>query len=261
MRLIQRPFYILLGIGILLLAGCNRHTVNIKEMSPEQQFEHAKSEFDKKNYGQAKLEFAVIVMNNPGHIIIEQAQFYLAESHFYEKEYILAIEEYEKLIRSIPQSELVDNARYKIGLAYFDLAPNYHLDQEYTKKAILQFQTFLEEYPQSDIRPEVEAKLAEAINKLATKEFKSGELYRKMGYHRAALISFEAVIKNYPTSAVAEEALFWKAESHRAMGNLEDAEATFQEFLRQYKESPLRSKAEKRLKEIEDVLAKYTIKE
>jgi len=249
---------VLLTVG--LMTGCNRQSINLKEMTPEQQFEQAKSYFDKKDYYKSKLAFSVIVMNNPGHNIIEQSQFYLAESHFYDKEYILAIEEYEKLIRSIPLSEFVDNARYKVGCSYFNLAPSYHLDQEYNKKAITQFNTFLEEYPDSDIRDKVESKRRESINKLATKEYKAGELYRKMGYYRAALISFDAVIREFADSDLAADALFWKGECHRTMGDLEDAEATYMDFIRRYPENKLKGRADKRLKEIRDVLAKYTIK-
>ena len=259
MRLIVRYFTVaLLAMG--LIAGCNRQTINLKEMTPEQQYEQAKLYFDKKDYYKSKLAFSVIVMNNPGHTIIEKAQFYLAESHFFDKEYILAIEEYEKLIRSIPQSEFVDNARYRVGCAYFNLAPSYHLDLEYTRKAITQFNSFLEEFPNSDIKDKVIKKRLESIDKLATKEYKTGELYRKMGYYRAALISFDAVLKEYADSAMAPDALFWKGECHRTMGDLEDAESTYIDFMRRYPENKLKSRAAKRLKEIQDVLAQYTIK-
>ena len=108
---------------------CGKQVVNMKELTPEAQFEAAKRLFDKKDYYKAKMQLTVVVLNNPGHSIIEQAQFYLAESHFYLKEYIQAIAEYEKLIRSMPQSPYVDDARYKVGLSYFELSPGYALDQ------------------------------------------------------------------------------------------------------------------------------------
>jgi outer membrane protein assembly factor BamD len=182
----------------------------MKENTPEEQFEEAKQVFDKKDYYKAKTQFTVIVLNNPGHRIIESAQYYLAESHYSLKEYIQAISEYEKLIRSMPQSPFVDDSRYKVGLCYYELSPGYALDQEYSQKAIYQFQLFLEEYPNSDIRADVEKKLIEARDKLAKKEFKTGELYRKMGYYDSAIISFSAVIDEYYDTQYADDSYYWK---------------------------------------------------
>ncbi|MCK5145450.1 outer membrane protein assembly factor BamD [bacterium] len=254
-----RNLFIFILIIIGLITGCNRHTVNLKNMTPEQQYQHAKSLFDKEDYYKSKLEFSIIVINNPGHVIIEGAQFYLAESHYFEKEYILAIEEYEKLIRSIPQSEFVDDARLKIGLAYSKLSPSFHLDQDYTRKAIMEYRTFLEEYATSDLKSEAEKYLEESVNKLAMKEFYAGELYRKMGYHRSALISFVAVIEEYPATEMAKDSYYWKAECHRTMGDLEDAESTYLQLIQLYPDHKMRAKSEKRLREIREVLAKYTI--
>ena len=202
-------FVILLG-----LFGCVGKKVNLSAMTPEEQFEYAKKFFDKKDHYNAKMQFTIVVLNNPGHRIIGKAQFYLAESYYYLKEYILAVGEYEKLIRSLATSEYVDDANYKIGMCYYKLAPNYGLDQEYTMKAILQFQLFLEEFPDSELKFEVENKLSECRNKLAKKEYKTGELYRKMGYPRAAIISFNVVLEKYYDTPYIDDALFWKGELH-----------------------------------------------
>jgi len=92
---------------ILLLNGCNKNSVNIYKLSADEQFKYAMKYFKKGDYYKAKTSLSVIVLNNPGNIIVEKAQFYLAESYFYSKEYVLAIQEYSKLIRSLPQSEYV----------------------------------------------------------------------------------------------------------------------------------------------------------
>lgn len=238
-------FFLLIGF-----LGCHREKVNLREMTPEEQFAYAKGIFDKKDYHKSKMQFMIVVLNNPGSLITEKAQFYLAESYYNLKEYILAIEEYEKLIRSLPQSSYVDDARYKVGMSYYKLAPGYALDQEYTHKAITQFQRFLEDYPSSELRPEVEKKLSEGRHKLAKKEFKTGELYRKMSYYRAAILSFDAVLEKYYDSEFAEDALYWKGECHRNLWEWEDAEKAFQDLLVKYVQSDWVDKAKEKLKEV-----------
>ena len=240
----------LLGLIVWTFGGCNKETVNLAKMTPEEQFVYAKKIFDKKDYYKAKMQFMLITMNNPGNKIVEKAQFYLAESYYYLKEYITAIEEYKKLIRSLPTSPYVDDASYKIGMCYYKLSPGYALDQEYTIKAITQFQRFLEDYPDSKLKPEVEKKLAECRNKLAKKEYKNGELYRKMGYYRAAVISFENVLENYYDTKFADDALYWKGECLRRAGRFKEAEKAFSEFLTKY---PKDNRVEKVKKKLEDI--------
>jgi len=219
-------------------------------MTPEEQFSYAKSIFDKKDYHKSKMQFMVVVLNNPGSLIIEKAQFYLAESYYNLKEYILAVGEYEKLIRSLPESPYVDDARYKIGMCYYKLSPGYALDQEYTYKAIIQFQRFLEDYPNSDLKPEVEKWLSECRHKLAKKEFKTGELYRKMSAYQAAILSFNGVLEKYYDTRFAEDALYWKGECHRKLGEWEAAEKAFQDLLNKYIQSDWVEEIEEKLEEV-----------
>ncbi len=239
-------------IGVVFLMGCRKERVNLSAMAPDDQFEYAKGIFDKKDYYKAKMQFTIIVLNNPGHQVIEKAQYYLGESYYYEKEYLLAVEEYEKLIRSLPQSPYVDDARYKVGMCYYKLAPGYALDQENNYKAIAQFQQFLEEYPQSDRRPQVEKQLAECTERLAEKEFKTGDLYRKMSYFRAAIFSFDAVLERHFDTKFADDALYLKGECHKKIGEWDEAEKAFQDLMAKHAESEWVKKAGEKLAEVRE---------
>jgi len=234
-----------------VMVGCRKESVNLREMTPEQQFEYAKRLFDKKDYYKARMQLTIIVLNNPGHQIIENAQYYLAESHYFQKEYLLAVEEYEKLIRSLPRSEFIDDSRFRVAMCYFKLSPKYSLDQEYTLKAISFFQQFLEDYPDSEFRAEADIHHKECVLKLAKKEYKSGELYRKMGALRAAVISFDAVLEKHHDTEFADDALYWKGECHRKMREWDEAKAAFKDLVQRFVQSPYVGKAEGRLKMVE----------
>jgi outer membrane protein assembly factor BamD len=250
------PTFFFLIFFSCIFFQCSKKTVNMNELTPEAQFETAKRYFDRKDYYKAKMQFTVVVLNNPGHRIIEQAQFYLAESHFYLKEYIQAIAEYEKLIRSMPQSPYVDDARYKVGLSYFKLSPGYALDQEYTQKAITQFQLFLEEFPNSDVRGEVEKKLKEARDKLAKKEYKTGELYRKMGYWEASALSYQVVISDYYDTKFAEDAYYWKAECHAKLMDWNQAVEDYTALISKFPNSVWVESAKNKILAIQEKIAK-----
>jgi outer membrane protein assembly factor BamD len=240
-------------IAVLLCAAligqnCQKQSINPARMPPEEQFENAKKLFDREKYENAKLQFSIIVLNNSGNRVIEKAQFYLAESYFELKDYITASAEYEKMIRSMPQSAFVDDAAYKIGMCYLKLAPSYGLDQDYTIKANEQFERFLEDYPESELKPEVVNRLAETRNTLAKKEFKTGELYFKLRYDKAALISFDAVLAIYPDTEWADDAWFFKGESHRRLQEWDKARQAYETVMSQYQSGPFAGQAEQKLK-------------
>jgi len=238
---------------ILLLNGCNKNSVNIYKLSADEQFKYAMKYFKKGDYYKAKTSLSVIVLNNPGNIIVEKAQFYLAESYFYSKEYVLAIQEYSKLIRSLPQSEYVDDSEFKIAMCYYKLSPHYALDQEYTKKAISKFTQFIEEYPNSDLIPKAKSILNECWEKLAKKEFKTGELYRKMGYYDSAVISFDNLLQKYPDSKFVPDALYWKGVCSFKMKKYDQAAESFNKVISGFPETVAAEKSKKKLEEIKKV--------
>lgn len=219
-------------------------------LTVEERFRIAKELFEDKHYLEAKTQFTIILLSSPGSAIADSAQFYLAESHYKLKEYVEAIAEYERLLKNYPNSPLVDDAQYKIGMCYFKRSPNYARDQENTHKAIKEFQRFLEDYPQSELVPEVEKKLFECRRKLAKKEFKIGELYRKMRDYKAAIIYFDSVLENYYDTEYAEKAQYWKAECLRKQGEYQRAKTEFETFIEKYPQSHLVSEAKRKLEDI-----------
>ncbi len=221
---------------LLTSVACSSHKF-ASNMAMDERFEEAMKLLEKGEYLGAKTQFTILVLNYPGTKIADKAQFYLAESHFGLKEYIIAAAEYAKLGRNYPQSNFIDDAQYKIGLSYYNLSPGYALDQNYTRQAVKEFQQFLEEFPTSDIRPKVEELLTTSRNKLAKKEFKAGNQYRKLGNYRAAIIYYDEFLKVYYDTDFAEEALFRKGESLNKLENWEEAQKTFEEFVKKYPES------------------------
>ncbi len=216
---------------------------NIKRMTLKDRIKYAVELFKDGKYLSAKTQFQIIVLNNPGSSIVDMAQFYLAESYFNLKEYITAAAEYEKLLNLYPRSPYVDDAQYKLALSYFKLSPKADLDQKYTYKAIDEFQRFLEEYPESEYVSEVTKMLQKCREKLAKKEFISGNLYRKMGYHRSAIIVFDEILSRYYDTSYAEDAYFWKAYCLTKIGKYAEARDNIQALLSRYPKSKYRERA------------------
>jgi outer membrane protein assembly factor BamD len=220
-------------------------------MAPIDRFELAKKMFNNRDFFDAKTQFKILTLNNPGIHFIDEAQFYLAESHFNLKEYIIAIDEYSRLIRLYPKSQWVDDAQFKIALSDFKLSPKPSLDQTYTMQAVENFQRFLEDFPNSDLVPEAEKMLRISRTKLAKKEYKAGELYRKLHDYYAALVYFDSVLEKYYDTQFAHPALYWKGESLYKLNRKSEAYEAFRKLIEKYPKSKYKTKALSRMKEID----------
>ena len=131
-------------------------------------------------------------------------------AYFKREQYILAAYEFSKLIRDIPTSKFVQDAQFMLAESYYQLSPNYQLDQTYTKKAIDEFQAFIEYFPLHPKVKEAEKKIKELNLKLAHKEFHSAEIYEKMEYYIAAMQYYTIVYQTFHDTKYAPEALFRK---------------------------------------------------
>ncbi|MFQ5824280.1 MAG: outer membrane protein assembly factor BamD [bacterium] len=235
---------------LIILPSCKSY--NIKpNLIPQERFELAKKMFNNRDFFEAKTQFKILTLSNPGIQFIDEAQYYLAECHFNLKEYIIASDEYSRIIRLYPKSEWLDDAQYKIAICDFKLSPKPSLDQKYTILAVMNFQRFLEDFPKSEYVPEAERLLKICRNKLAEKEFKAGELYRKLNNYYAANVYFDSVLESYYDTKFAESALFWKSECLYKLDHRNEALKSFRELIEKYPKTKYKAKAISRLKEIQ----------
>lgn len=246
----------ILSIALLVLA-CGGRKIK-PDLTAEERLEVAKELFADKKYYDAKQQLTILTYSHRGSAVADEAQYYLAECHYYLKEYILAISEYQRLIDAYQNSEYVDDAQYKLGMSYFELSPSSGLDQEYSQKAIQHFQRFLEDYPNSTLRPAVEESYRICREKLARKEFDNGNLYRKMRLYEAAIVYFDGVLEQYYDTKYAEKAGFWRAECYFKLKKYSESMQCFEQFLDRYQRSSYVERAQKRLKEIKALINSTT---
>ncbi|MGB6123245.1 MAG: outer membrane protein assembly factor BamD [Bacteroidota bacterium] len=239
--------------GALAVSGCGSGG-EVATVTAESRFESAKNLFDDGAYLEAINEFSVITLQYQGSPFAADAQFYLGESRFQREEYLLAAFEYNVLRRNYPASARVADGLYKLGLSYYELSPSPKLDQRYTRKAIDEFQTFVEYYPLHELAIDAEEKIAELNARLARKAYDTARLYVRMGYLRAALIAFEVVIEKYHDTEYSPQAYLGKAEVLVERGRYEEARSVVETFVKRYPDDDLRSWIDQLKQEIDEVL-------
>ncbi|MCG8604005.1 outer membrane protein assembly factor BamD [bacterium] len=237
------------AIQSLLWFNCGGYKVP-PNLSAEERFDLGKRMFANRDYVDSKAQFKILTLNYPGIKFMDEAQFLLAESHFNMKEYILASDEYNRLVRLYPNSQWVDDSQFKIGVCDFKLSPKPSLDQKYTFQAIQNLQRFIEDFPISPLIPEAEKLLNISRGKIAEKEFKTGDLYRKLKDHSAALVYYNSVLATYYDTPYAEGALFWKGQCLLKLDRHEASLGAFEEFVQKYPKSRMHSEALAKIKDL-----------
>jgi outer membrane protein assembly factor BamD len=251
--MVGRVSIVLLAAVALILSGCSSGE-STKIMTVEERFSHAKTLFEKGSYLDAVNEFTVLTLQYQGSTFAADAQFYLGECRFEREEYMLAAFEYSVVKRNYPASPRVPDAMYKLALSYYKLSPKSSLDQQYTKRALEEFQTFVEYYPSHAMAVDAEARIKELNTRMAKKQYETARLYAIMEYYRAALFYYDDVIEKYHDTEYAPLAYIDKVDLLVSRDRYKDALVEVNRFLERYPNSVFRGRMEKFKAEIDGVL-------
>jgi outer membrane protein assembly factor BamD len=199
---------------------------------------------------EAIIQYEELLSQFPPPDVAERARFNRSKCRVELKDYDLAITEFEDFIDSYPKSDLVDDAMYMIAVCYLAQSPRAERDQQNTVKAVGELDFLLREYPDSNVREEVEALRREARAKLAEKEYLNGKLYLRLEYFRAARIYFDAVINEYGDTEWAAWSMLGKAQTYDREGNLKKAIEIYEKVIAHYPDTEPSGRAGMRLDQI-----------
>ena len=220
-------------IAVLFMVGCGS-SVDTTLLSPEEHYDYALKLFMDEDYLEAQHEFQSILLQYPGSAINDDAQYYLGFNYFKREQFLLAAYEFSKLIRDIPASEYIPDAQYMLAESYYELSPPYQLDQSYTKKAIEEFQAFIDYFPLNPKVEEAELKINTMNKKLAEKLYSNAVIYEKMGYILAAMMYYGEVQEIYHDTDYGPLALMKKIQLEVNYEKNSDAKKDINNFLARY---------------------------
>ena len=195
------------GLMVLLLSSCRSNDLILPGDTLDVAFEKAMSFYEKEKWQDAASSFETVISVGRGTNVGQEAQFYLAESYYNSKRYLQASSEYDRYATFFNRSERKEEAEFKAALSLHLMSPRYKLDQSYSRQAMDRFRLFLSKYPNSEYADQASETIAEIREKLAKKNYMSGQFYMRNGMYEAAAIYYNLVIDQYPESPWAESAL------------------------------------------------------
>jgi tetratricopeptide (TPR) repeat protein len=180
----------------------------------------------------------------------EEAQYLLARCWLNLQEYSKAIENLENLKQFEVQDSLLEKVSFDLGLAYSRQG-----DKE---KAILEFQEFIEKYPQSELIKSAYFELGKDLYdlkkyKLALSELKKtstdealyliGKSSKELGDQEGEIAAFEELRKKYPQSDFSQEAYFRLGNYYYNQKRYKEAIEEFDKIIQFFPQSPLLSES------------------
>ncbi len=214
-------------------------------------YSRARAQYDKGDWTKAKLAFESLVYSYPGAAIIDSAQYFLAMCSYNLKDYVVAADEFRRLRTRYPNSPLVDGGDLMHCRALMRIAPkNAALDQEKTREAITELNLFKDNHPLSPNLASVDSLLHQAYERLSRRDFRTANLYQRLGRYQAARIYFQQVIDNYTDSPYVPDCLFNMAEGYRKQDSSDRALEYYEKMLYLYPDAENVAKAKKRIADL-----------
>jgi outer membrane protein assembly factor BamD len=201
--------YWFLGVLMLaVLASCGEYNRLLKSTDYEKKYNAAISYYDKKEYTKALALLEELVSIYRGTNKAEKIMYYYAYSTYAVGDYLLAGYHFNNFVRTFPASDKVEECAFMYAYCYYLESPRYTLDQTDTKNAIKELQFFLNKYPESSRREECNKLIAALREKLEKKYYEIAKQYYFLDDYKAALVSFENLLKDYPDTKYREEVMF-----------------------------------------------------
>lgn len=115
--------------------------------------------------------------------------------------------------QTYPTSNFAEEALYMSAYCYYLDIPRWSLDQTTTLDAISQFQLFMSKYPKSKLIDTSNVFVNKMQNVLEKKSFENAKLYYDTEYYKAARVSLNNALEEYPDSHYKEEILYYLCKS------------------------------------------------
>lgn len=253
---------------VVLATACSEYNQILKGSDYQKKYEAAVKYYEEEDYFKSSTLLEELLTVYRGTKKAEEIYYYYAFSQYGLMDFDFAAFHFKNFVKNFSHSEKVEEVSFMIALCYFRSSAKSSLDQKYTLKALQEFQYFLDKYPNTERKQEVNEKVDILRGKLEKKAFDLAYLYFKTGYYKSAIIAFENVLKDYPDIDRVDEVYYYIVKSNYMLATLsveskmkkrfEATKEAAKNFLRRY---PNHKKYRKEVENILEDSKKKTKKE
>ena len=193
-------------------------------------------------YGIGRLGMQTLINTYPDSEYLAKAKLSIGDSYFKEggtaglKQ---AIVEYKDFITFFPFLDESAYAQLQIAMAHYKQMEKPDRDHSEAVQAEAEFQTFLEKYPNSPLRPQADQYLRNVQEVLAEGEFRIASFYYLRAVYRAAGARLIELTDRYPLYSQADQANWMLGQIYEKSEHNEIAAKYYSRIVKDYPLSPL----------------------
>jgi outer membrane protein assembly factor BamD len=227
-------------------------------------FDRGSKALAEKKWLNAREYFRRLVDTYPGSPFRADAKLGIGDAYLGEgraDSVVLAANEFREFLQFFPLSGRADYAQYKLAIAQMRQMLGPERDQTATRNALAEFDRFLQGYPTSPLKPEVEKLRREVRDRLSESEFRVGLFSYRSRNYGGAVARLTGLLKEDPEYTFRDGAYFYLAETYVKVLESEktpeqmkdqlrkDAVANYEKIVAEFKTSEYLERAKKRLAE------------
>jgi outer membrane protein assembly factor BamD len=250
----RAQFVLIIGLVAALAAACGpkgRGAIPPGTAQPDQfLFDRGKELLEQKKWLTAREFFKQLTETYTQSPLRPEAKLGIGDTYLGEgntEAVVLAINEFQEFLSFYPTNPRADYAQYKLSMAHFRQMRAPQRDQTETRDTIREFETFVTRYPNSDLLPEVKAKLREAKDRLSAADYEVGVFYFRQRWYPGAIDRLSTLIKTDPEFTGRDGAYFFLAESLAKVDRSAEALPYYEKVVNEFEVSDHLEDAKKRI--------------
>lgn len=233
-KVMNKVFFTLVIVASVL-SSCTNYNALLKTQDYDYKYEAAKQCYAAGHYTRCYQLLDELLLILKGSAEAEESLMMMGMCHYNLGDYETAAIYFDRYYKSFPKGQFTELARYYSGKSSYMQSPDPRLDQSATYTAISSLQDFLEFFPQSDRREEVNNMIFSLQDRLVEKEYASAKLYFNLGNYtgncmkggsnyEASIITAENALKSYPYTRYREDLymLILRARYQLAQNSVEE---------------------------------------
>jgi len=239
---------------VVALSGCAAHTMP-EVRNENERMTSGQIAMQKHQYLDAIDLFKGYIQRNAGTAQVDGAICMLGECYLATHDWVTAQGQFERLLKDYPESDSAGSASYLLGEALMGQSRPRDFDQQYTQKALDQWDDYLRRYPDHWRHEQAERRVLDARTQLARKLVDTADLYMKLRQWEPARVYYQRVVDDYRETVPSGDAELGLALVEARIGKTAEAITALKDLEQRFPGRPVAARAASERARLEAQLA------
>src|SRR5947209_5929386 len=219
-------------------------------LTKEQSFAKGEDWFAKRRFQRARQYYQYVYETQPNDPLGRRALLRIADTYYEQGDPVNLVEaqyKYRDFINRYPGSDRADYAMLQIAMCSYKQMERPDRDQQKTREALDKFTDVLKTFPRSPLRPEMDKRLQDVLDRLAKHDHIIARYYIKRHSYNSAVQRLNGIVTLYPNYRERDGVFFDLATALSGLGRTAEARLYYDRVVTEYPRSPYAGKAKQKL--------------